>query len=43
MEKYMDKGNKEEAFDPIMMEEYQIRRSWKQLEEFLVEYPTNMI
>jgi hypothetical protein len=42
MEEEMDKGKKEEAMDPIMMEEDQIKRSWKQLERCAVEYPTNI-
>jgi hypothetical protein len=42
MEEEMDKGKKEEALDPIMMEEDQSRRSWKQLEKHAVEYPTNI-
>jgi hypothetical protein len=39
----MDKGKKEEALDPIMMDEYKIKKTMETTRKHTVEYPTNII
>jgi len=39
----IDKRKKEEALDPIMMDEYQIKRIMEIDEERAMEYPNNII
>jgi hypothetical protein len=42
MEEEIDKGKKEEALDPIIMEEDHIKNMMTILEKCVVEYPTNI-
>jgi hypothetical protein len=42
MEREIDKGKKNEAMDPIMMEEDQIKKRMENMERRATEYPTNI-